>query len=233
MSVVAILVLLAIYIVIDRRNKSEVPTDISPTATTTGTNSVTSTTTTSSGQKIVTTSNGTYTIKEVSLNEGKTFPQPIPDLNRPVKVSTSVAVSPEAFAVASKKIPEIQALLKTNLGDWKNWIELGLYQKMAGDYLGAVISWKYALRLAPTDFVAPGDLADLYAYYLKDNVQAEYYYKIAIANGTSKTAYLYIQYATYYRDIIKDIAKARAIIDQGLIKIPNNPALLEFKASLQ
>jgi len=227
-SIVAVLLLLGIYIVADRRAKNSNPIVDSPTATSTTPNV---TATSSSGKKIITQGNSSYTIEQVSLNEGKNFPKPIPDLNRTVTVSTSVAVAPETLAFSAQKIPVLQARLKKNLGDWSAWIDLGIYQKQAGDYLGAVISWQYAGRLAPTDYVSRGNLGNLYAYYLKDKVMAESYYKQAIAKGPTQT-YLYVQLAEVYIDIFKDKVKALAIVNQGLLKIPNDPALLEFKTTL-
>jgi tetratricopeptide (TPR) repeat protein len=79
--------------------------------------------------------------------------------------------------------------------------------------------------------VALGNLGNLYAYYIKDNAQAENYYKQAIAKGSTQ-AYLYVQLGEVYRDVFKDAAKAKATADQGLAKIPNDPSLLQFKATL-
>ena len=105
-------------------------------------------------------------------------------------------------------------------------------QKAGGDYQGAIISWKYASRLAPTDFISLANIGNLYAYFLHDNAQAEIYYKQAIAKGQTQ-AYLYTQLAEIYRDIFQDLDKAKSIIDQGLSKIPNDPSLLQFKESLK
>ncbi len=197
-----------------------------------GTNTlITATTTDGTTVKIQGNTNG-YTIEQVPIIEGKTIPQPIPDLNRAVTVSAGAVITAEAKALATQKIIMLQTLLKKEPTNNLNWIDLGIYQKQAGDYDGAVISWKYASRLSPKDFVSPGNLGNLYAYYLHDNAQAEIYYKKAIANGPAQV-YLYIQLAEVYRDVFRDLDRARAIVNQGLTKIPNDKSLLEFQANLK
>jgi tetratricopeptide (TPR) repeat protein len=141
-------------------------------------------------------------------------------------------VSTEAIVLATEHIVSLQSRLKKDPSDFPAWLDLGMYQKMAGDYQGTVISWTYAGRLAPTDYISQGNLGNLYAYFLKDNAKAEMYYKKAIANNGVQ-AYLYVQLAEVYRDLFKDSAKALAIVNQGLVKIPNNGSLLEVKATLQ
>ncbi len=175
---------------------------------------------------------GGYTVEQVPATGDSGVPQPVPDLNRKVTVYNGAVVTVEAKQLATEKILSLQSQLKENPADLKSWINLGIYQKMAGDYQGAVLSWKYASKLSPTDFVSVGDLGNLYAYFLKDNAQAEIYYKLAISNGPTQS-YLYIQLAEAYRDVFNDLNKAKAIVEQGLLKIPNDPNLLQFQASLK
>ena len=68
--------------------------------------------------------------------------------------------------------------------------------------------------------------------FLNDKNQAETYYKQAIINGPAQ-AYLYTQLAEVYRDIFKDLTKAQAVVAQGLLKIPNDPNLLQLQGSLK
>lgn len=172
-----------------------------------------------------TTKNG-YTIEEVSVES-----RPVPDLNRQLTVYTNAIVAPEARTFAMKKVAEIQTTLKKDTRNISKWIDLGIYQKSGGDYEGALLSWKYANYLSPNDYVSLGNIANLYAYFIKNNTEAEKYYKEAIAVGSTQS-YLYIQFAEMYRDIVKDASKAKAVIEQGLKNIPNNQDLLGFKASL-
>ena len=135
-------------------------------------------------------------------------------------------------SLITDKIRSLQARLKKDPRDFLAWLDLGIYQKMATDYEGAVISWQYASRLDPTSYIPLGNLGDLYAYFLKDKTKALEYYKKAISNGSTQS-YLYVQLALVYKDVFKDMDKALAIIDQGLSKLPNNPSLLETKANLE
>lgn len=172
--------------------------------------------------------NGNYTITQVST-ENKKVPK-MPDLNRPVTFSSAVSLSDDIKQKITNKIISLEANLKTNPKDVSTWNNLGNYQKMAGDYDGAMLSWKYAGDVS-NDFVSYANVGNLYAYYLKDSGMAETYYKKAISRGPT-TAYLYIQLASVYIDIFKDLTKANAIIDQGLVNIPNDKSLLETKANL-
>lgn len=223
-SIVAVVVLLGIYIMIDRNSQNN-----SGEIATTTTQNVSTTT---DGNIIKTDGTGSYTIEQVPLEEGQGVPQPIPNLNRAAVSTSGAVIAPEARALAESKIKSLQATLKNNPADLESWIYLGIYQKQAGDYDGAVLSWKYAGRLAPNDYISRGNLGNLYAYFIHDNAQAEIYYKEAISKGP-KQAYLYAQLADVYKDIFKSTAKARAIIDEGLSKIPNDPVLLQAKANLQ
>jgi hypothetical protein len=199
-----------------------------------GLNNGTATTTTQA-----TTTNGVvqgngYTIEQVPVetttNSGT--PKPVPDLNREIFTYPGANISAEARAAAVVKVKEFQTALKNNPADFSSWISLGIYQKMAGDYDGAIISWTYASKLAPSDYISLGNIGNLYAYFIHDNGQAEVYYKQAIKRGPT-TVYLYQQLAEVYRDVFKDLDKARAIVNEGLAKIPNDPLLLQLKANLK
>lgn len=222
-SAVVVVVLLGIYIAFDRKSNREIGNNIE--------DEVSVATSTDSTGTINTQGTGGYTIEQVSVEETKGKPEPIPDLNRVSVSATGAIVPPEAKLAAAEKIKTLQAKLKENPAYVEAWIDLGIYQKMAGDYDGAVISWKYASKLSPTDYVSVGNLGNLYAYFLKDNAQAEIYYKQAISRDPTQS-YLYAQLFEVYRDVFKDLDKARAILKQGLSKIPNDPNLLDLQYSL-
>jgi predicted Zn-dependent protease len=173
---------------------------------------------------------GTYTITPVEIDGKKSVPTP--SLDRPLTVHSMAVVSAEIQAYATEKIKAMQTLLKKDSKNLSAWIDLGIYQKIGGDFDGAILSWKYVGAIADKDSVAYGNIGNLYAYYLKDNAQAEMYYKKAIANGPMNVN-LYIQFAEVYRDVFGDIQKARDIIAQGLTKIPNDESLLQMQASLK
>ena len=133
--------------------------------------------------------------------------------------------------MATSKILTLQTQLKANPNDPSGWIGLGIYQKMAGDYQGAAISWTYASRLNTKDYVSLADLADLYANFLHDNTKAEMYYKQALQNGPTQEN-LYVQLAEFYQLDLADKTKALATVNQGLTALPNNANLLQMKADL-
>jgi tetratricopeptide (TPR) repeat protein len=174
--------------------------------------------------------NPNYKIEQVPITEN-VKKIPVPDLNRPVIFGSNLVFTDEVKSMIKTKITSLQSQIKSDPNKLLPWIDLGMYQKMAGDYEGAKISWKYVSEKAPTDFISRGNLGFLYAYHLKDNAMAEMYYKEAISKDPKQT-YLYIQLAEVYRDVFLDTTKASAIIDQGLKVLPGDLALLDFKKNL-
>jgi tetratricopeptide (TPR) repeat protein len=180
------------------------------------------------GTNIVVEGKGDYTITPIPVKTEK--PILVPDLNRPVIFLASLNLADDVKKILIDKINVLQVNLKNNSNDINSWIDMGIYQKMAGDYAGAVISWKYVSDIS-NDFVSLGNLGDLYAYYLKDNGMAEVYYKKAITRAPNQS-YLYIQLSSVYKVIFNDLVKAKAVLDEGLKKIPNDKSLLEAKKNL-
>jgi hypothetical protein len=227
-SVILLVVLLTLYIVFDRRAKNA---ELNITATN-QVASTTTTTTTGGGVSVSAQGSGVYTIQQVPLTEGQGVPQPMPDLSAKVVFSgIGASLTPDVKTMVEQKISALQATLLKTPTDFDSWIQLGIYQKMAGDYTATIASWQYAGKLSPTNFISFGDLGDLSAYFLKDTASAEKYYAEAIANGPTED-YLYIQLAQVEHDIELNSAKALATINAGLIKIPNDPGLLQYKAGL-
>jgi len=219
MSAVAIVVLVALYIAFDKRSKEEevVINNNENTATSTLTQTL------PSGVK--------YTI--VPLGESDNVPQPMPNLDRVLVKSTfAVNVSQEEIASASPKIKEIQTFLKTNPSVFVAWVDLGAYQKSAGDYDGAVISWEYASKLAPKEFVAFGNIGNLYGLYFKNMAMSDLYYRKAISRAPDES-YLYAQLAEIYQYTGKNISKAKAVLNEGLKAIPNDPNLTFLLSELE
>lgn len=185
--------------------------------------------TTTDDHIVLNTDKKNYTITQIpTKNTNQTI---VPSLNRKVIFGDSVNLTQEVRMMVTDKIVSLQSELTKDKTNLNNWVSLGLYQKMAGDYEGAVISWKYVGQVANKDFVSFGNLGDLYGYYLHDNGLAETYYKKAIENGPTQS-YLYVQLAMLYKDVFSDMMKARAIIEEGLRRIPNNPSLIEVKNRL-
>lgn len=218
-SVIAVLLLLAVYVAFDRRSKEN---------TNTGAENEATSTTSASHETLNPNGGDGYTIEQVPVKTTIKTQVPVPDLNRPITFSSSLNLNQEIKDLITSKINSLRDVLKADSTKLPYWLDLGMYQKMAGDYQGAVISWKYVADVTSKDFIAYGNLGDLYAYYIKNNGMAEMYYKLAIARDP-KQAYLYIQLAGVYKDVFQDMDKAGAIIEQGLKVLPSNPALLEAK----
>lgn len=221
---IIVLAMLSVYIYIDRGQKAETPVSENNATTTDSTNN-------NSKVSIEASGTGQYTIRQISSETIKTKAIPTPDLERPVKFDPKLSFTDEAKNLITSKITSLQSELKKDSSKLLNWLDLGMYQKIAGDYEGALISWKYVSDMAPKDYVSLGNIGDLYAFYLKDNGMAEVYYKKAITNDPKQT-YLYVQLAYVYKDAFKDNAKAIAILDQGLKVLPGDKALLELKESI-
>ncbi|MCX6703281.1 MAG: hypothetical protein NTV02_01140 [Candidatus Zambryskibacteria bacterium] len=223
-GIVALLLLIGLYFVFDTSKEKKENTALEDVQATQALSADTaSTTIVDLGGGITTTVPKGYTVEMV---KGSGVPQPIASLTRVAVFAPGV--DPRVKTLIETKVPELQAVLKKDPTKFDYWIDLGTYFKVAGDYAGAKLYWDYAGKLAPTDYISYGNLANMYAYYLKDMVNAEKYYNQAIKNGPTQS-YLYIQLAESYRDVSKDIVKARAVVEKGLQAIPNNPALLELK----
>jgi len=219
LGVAAVLILLALYFVFDGKSKtSEVVENTEPVATSTG--------------NITEYNVDGVTYQVEKLDPASSIPKPIPDLNRVlVKSPKATAVTESDIASASKKIKELQDFLKDNPSVFPAWLDLGAYQKSAGDYDGAIISWEYASKLFVTDSVSLGNIGSLYGYHINDMAMSELYYKKAISRAPGQS-YLYAQLSEVYLYIGKSEAKAKAILNEGLKAIPNDPNLTYLLSEL-
>lgn len=139
---------------------------------------------------------------------------PLPNLDRKVNFST-------ASENAKAKIEEILKALKVDTKNILLWIDLGLWRKAINDYEGAIEAWEYVASIAPQNSIALNNLGDLYGYYLKNAPKAEGYFLRAIRNEPNNV-YLYFKTAEFYRDIAKDNAKVRAILQKGVAANPGH-----------
>lgn len=141
------------------------------------------------------------------------------DLDRPIKITANL--SEESRHNAASKIQELQAELKTNDKFYSSWLELGIYRKLIGDYEAAEAIWRYVTEKWPKDSVAHNNLADLYINYLKDYKNGEKHLLLAIEKDPASFNY-YLNAYEFYRYIIKDLAKARSILEKGLLENPKD-----------
>lgn len=153
-----------------------------------------------------------------------------PSLSREVEFPDNFPV--EGYEPVTKKINEIVVFLKENPTSFDHWLELGIYRKMIEDYKGAELVWDYASYLEPNKFVVWGNLADLYALYLKDNTKAEAYYLKALEVGPHQD-YLYFKTAQFYMDYLENIEKAIEIVEKGIEMKPNSQQLKDLLKTLK
>ena len=220
-SIALLLLVGGLYITFDKSKKEMTPVEDNLVSSNTST-----TTQVNLGEGLVVTVPKDFVLEPVAIPTQN----PAPSLNRAIVFASSVE-APVRQAIQSK-VSELQAELKKDPLKIEYWIDLGTYHKVAGDFSGAKIYWDYAGKISPTNFVSFGNLGNMYAYQLKDMVQAEKYYNQAIKNGPTQI-YLYFQLAEAFRDVSKDITKARAVINRGLVANPNNAELLALKESLK
>ncbi len=145
-----------------------------------------------------------------------------PSLNRPIAIPKSF--SPEMATSAKERIGAIIEMLKKNPENAVVWADLGMARKGIEDYEGSKEAYAYALKLQPNNSVVAENLGVIYADYLKDYPKAEQYFRLSITLDPS-VGYRYLRLFEFYRYLLKDAQKAKAILEEGLRAIPNDPSL--------
>ncbi len=167
---------------------------------------------------------------KVVIKEIKEEKIPIPDLNREIVFSDNYPE--EARQIMIDKIEKKSLELKEDPTFFSNWLYLGIDRKAIEDYDGAKLVWEYAKLLDLNNFVVRGNLGDLYAYYLKDNQNAEINYLEALKLGPTQT-YLYYKIAEFYTEFLNDKEKAIEIVEAGIKINSNSPELKNLLSSLK
>ena len=170
-------------------------------------------------------STGDYKITVVPSEETKTSvaSAKIPDLNRPV--TNNNRLDEAAFNTVSQKIEEITKKLKDDPKDELNWLNLGIYRKMLGDFEGAVSILNFVAVSWPSDYTPYNNLADLYQYYIKEYSLAEKnWLKVIELKPDYAQAYenLYGLYVSQYTE------KQREALPILLKGVKNNPKSVEL-----
>lgn len=154
-----------------------------------------------------------------------------PSLTRPITFSSGVSAADQASLTAQEQ--STLAQLKTAPMRVDLWLQLGNERKLAGDYQGAIDAWTYVAKAGPTtiNYVAYGNLADLYTNWNKDFAKAAANLKAAIAIKPDNIDF-YRHYAELYLNYGYDKVGAQAIVAQGLKANPGNKDLLTLQAQL-
>ena len=198
-----------------------------PSQTATSTGQTASTTQVDLGNGVVATIPAGATVTSVDTTV------PPPSLTGAINISSSLPADAQANLRTQEQtlITELKAApTRTDL-----WLQLGVDRKIGGDYAGAVQAWQYVAETAPAsiNYVAYGDLGDLYMNFDVNYPKAEADYKAAIAIKPTVIDYyrdLYTLYTSFYKT---GTSAAADIVAQGLKANPNNPDLLQLQAQLK
>lgn len=158
-----------------------------------------------------------------------------PKLMGAIVISASSTLTVDQQALMRSKIEALIAQLKAAPTRADLWLQLGVDRKIVGDYQGAAEAWQYVAATggASLNYVAYGNLGDLYLYFTKDGPKAEANYKKAIALKPHVIDYYRGLYTLYRYDYKVGTSAAADILAQGLKVNPNNPDLLQLQAQLK
>lgn len=207
--------------------KSQPPAGSTNVATTTNSSASTTDIVSDLGNGI--TATGPGKVELVPVDQGT----PPPSLTGEIKINASLASDVQA-AIRAKEEALIAELKKApNRLDL--WLQLGVYRKMAGDYVGAIEAYNYVATTGAVtiNYIAYGNLGDVYMNYVKDYPKAELNYKKAIAIRPEVIDYyknLYVLYTGFYK---VNTSAAADIVKEGLKANPNNPDLLRLQAEVE
>ncbi len=107
-----------------------------------------------------------------------------------------------AKAVELKKtqLADLASLLSKNPDDFNAWMSVGNFKKFFNNFIGARDAWEYAKLVAPNQPLTYLNLANLYTYYLNDQVRAEANYLAAADLDVNNAHGSLYATANYYRD---------------------------------
>lgn len=155
---------------------------------------------------------GRYTVEAVPLDSSGGALQ-YPALERPIKFSASYPA--DARRIMTDKINAAVALLKKDPRQYGEWLNLGILRNGIDDWEGARQIWEFLTTMRPEQPAPFANLANLYAFSLKDLVRAEANLKKAIEKGPKEASAYRLGYEIY-RFVLKDDARAREILEQGI-----------------
>lgn len=112
------------------------------------------------------------------------------------------------------------------------WIEVGLYKKLIGDYIGARDAWEYAGVLQSKNSLSFANLGELYWHYLPDLPKAEENLKISIQHKSDDIqTYITLAELYHYSFAAKHNFAPQVLLD-GLKSNPGNEGLMRRLAYL-
>jgi len=116
---------------------------------------------------------------------------------------------------------------QSNPDQMDGWMTLGAVQKQIGNYKAAETAWLYVNEIRPLNSTSFGNLADLYANFLKEYDKAEPMYRRAIENSMNedKNRLFYRNFFYFCKDYLNDETKAESILLEGIEKNPKSDLL--------
>ncbi len=123
-------------------------------------------------------------------------------------------------------------MAKENIYNTDAWIDIGIYWKNAGAYSDAEEVWLYVLAIEPGNAIVAANLADLYAYDLRDYTKAEEYYNKA-QQIAPKYLPTYFKAVEFFQHVLKDTKKARDFVNLGIKELPQDLELQSLKSSIK
>lgn len=140
-----------------------------------------------------------------------------PAIERVVPASSKdLSESSRAQVIASME--KVKKALGQNPRVLTDWLVLGVYRQMLGDYAGASEVWEFVSVQAPQEGQSFENLANLYAVHLKDSVKAELNYKKAVAADPENPAFARAL-AEFYQ-VAGKTAQAEAALKAGIASAP-------------
>lgn len=157
---------------------------------------------------------GKYTIEMLPVGSSDNVPQ-YPVLDRPLSFPQSY--SEEARKIMTDKINATIAALKKDPNQYGEWANLGIFRNGINDWEGARQIWEFLTVMSPSQPAPFANLANLYAFSLKDPVRAEANLKKAIEKGPLEMSVYRLGYE-FYRFVRKDDALAKETLANGIAK---------------
>ncbi|MBI4132370.1 MAG: hypothetical protein HY474_01925 [Candidatus Sungbacteria bacterium] len=148
---------------------------------------------------------------------------PSPDILKQVPANT--------YERSRQELAELAVSLAANPRDADGWMRVAYIKRFYGDYAGAAEAYEYVNRIAEGDGLSFFNLAGLYGYYLKEPAKAIAKYEAALQRDPMNSAY-YSSFADFYREVMGDLPAAERVLEQGLMKIPNEINLMISYAAL-
>lgn len=125
------------------------------------------------------------------------------------------------------RFESIQKTLDQDPNNFDALLQLGMIKKYIGDYKGAEAAWVKVGEITPKNSTSFGNLADLYANFLKDYDKAIIAYQTAITNSLNevKNILFYRNFHDFYLNYLNDKQTAEQVLLEGIESNSGNSEL--------